>query len=770
MGINGLPWIRSVPHCATLGTVETALGLLHQKRATQLVITTEQGHAFATVSLKDLLWGLASRTLRLEQPLSQVPSLYPLRLLLLADTTPPDWWSLWKRLGNPDSDDPLVEYGLMSVTGEFLGLLDYSEFLDTLVQQCPDWPVSPLTPSTDYTDASQASPRQSAQSHASQSQASQSQAFQKASDQGSVLGSLEEPWTIASDSVDPQNSLFLAFFWLNTIAHLMPRQRDLQRENETLRLENWNKNVLLTLLNHDLKAPLSSILGLATLLKEGIGSEPGQSGEMPRQQYYSQLIYQSGRYLMGIINGLMSLSRLETGQGELNRRVMPLQPLLEQSWSLAQKEIALRAPLDTAVSLQSLPALDSLGIPSLNLWGDEVYTEQLLTALLTYALEQGESGDLRLALDQWGQGVEVKGHREDLKPWLLVSVKIPVETIAFGMGGGLNLGEGDALDYRLDDLDNLDWWIARRLAQWHGGDVNRFGAELMVLLPQFPQTSQTSQASQFPQAPTPSLSLDPKSIDPQVMDPHFILLGMDHPGGLDAFTLSLLLPWVEPLRSAGVLTLFAPTIEELTHKLAVFRPTIVLLDAEWELAWDTLVNQWENRSGLNVGLISLNLNLHRQGDLSVPETTVLCHPFKPLHAECFVLPQEIEALSTYLYNALILPFLSAKPPLPSPVSTPAETELPIRTLLWLCFPTAMPNSDDRSVEVAALLPGCQIIEAQDMEQAELLARIWEPQAIVLEPTPDQDLTELLEAIRQSEDLAKLRLVTWDELYERYPPS
>ena len=340
MGINGLPWIRSVPHCATIGTVEMALGLLHRERATQLVITTEQGHAFATVSLKDLLWGLASRTLRLEQLLSQVPSLYPLRLLLLADTAPPDWWGLWKRLGNPDSDDPLVEYGLMSVTGEFLGLLDYSEFLDTLVQQCPDWPVSPLTPSMDYTDASQ------------------DQASQKPSGQGAVLAPPEEPWTIASDSIDPQNSLFLAFLWLNTIAHLMPRQRDLQRENQTLRLENWNKNVLLTLLNHDLKAPLSSILGLATLLKEGIGAESGQSGEMPRQQYYSQLIYQSGRYLMGIINGLMALSRLETGQGELKRRVMPLKPLLEQSWSLAQKEIALRAPLDTAVSLQSLPALE----------------------------------------------------------------------------------------------------------------------------------------------------------------------------------------------------------------------------------------------------------------------------------------------------------------------------------------------------------------------------------------------------------------------------
>ena len=258
-------------------------------------------------------------------------------------------------------------------------------------------------------------------------------------------------------------------------------------------------------------------------------------------------------------------------------------------------------------------------------------------------------------------------------------------------------------------------------------------------------------------------SMDSKSMDPKAIDPHFILLGMDHPGGLDAFTLSLLLPWVERLRSAGVLTLFAPTIEELTHKLAVFRPAIVLLDAEWELAWDTLVNQWENRSGLNVGLISLNLNLHRQGDLSAPETNVLCHPFKPLHAECFVLPQEIEALSTYLYHALVLPLLPAKPPLPSPVPTPAATELPIRTLLWLCFPTAMPNSDDRSVEVAALLPGCQIIEAQDIEQAELLARIWEPQAIVLEPTPDQDLAELLEAIRQSEDLAKLRLMTWDEL-------
>ena len=453
MGINGLPWIRSVPHCATIGTVETALGLLHRDRATQLVITTEQGHAFATVSLKDLLLGLASRTLRLDQPLSQVPLLYPLRLLLLADTSPADWWSLWKRLGNPESDDPLVEYGLMSVTGEFLGLVDYSAFLDTLVQQCPDWPVPPFAPSADDTD----------------SPADPHSALLQTSAQMPVLAPPEDPWTIASDSIDPQNSLFLAFLWLNTIANGMPRQQDLQRENQVLRLENWNKNVLLTLLNHDLKAPLSSILGLATLLKEGIGAEPGQSGEMPRHHYYSQLIYQSGRYLMGIINGLMALSRLETGQRQLNRQIMLLQPVLEQSWSLAQGEIALRVPLDASVSGQSWPALDALAVPKIDLWGDEIYTEQLFTSLLTYALEQGESTDLLLALDQWGQ--EREGHREHLKPWLLVSVKIPVETIAFGMGGSLVAGEEDTLDSRLDDLDNLDWWVARRLAQWHGGEM-----------------------------------------------------------------------------------------------------------------------------------------------------------------------------------------------------------------------------------------------------------------------------------------------------------
>jgi hypothetical protein len=730
MGINGLPWIRSVPHCATIGTVETALGLLHRDRATQLVITTEQGHAFATVSLKDLLLGLASRTLRLEQPLSQVPLLYPLRLLLLADTSPPDWWSLWKRLGNPESDDPLVEYGLMSVTGEFLGLVDYSEFLHTLVQQCPDWPVPPFSPSADDTDSPHSALLQT------------SDHFQTSA-QMPVLAPPEEPWTIVSESVAPQDSLFLAFLWLNTIANWMPSQQDLQRENEALRLENWNKNVLLTLLNHDLKAPLSSILGLATLLKEGIGAEPGQSGEMPRQHYYSQLIYQSGRYLMGIINGLMALSRLETGQRQLNRQVMPLQPVLEQSWSLAQGEIALRVPLDASVSRQSWPALDALAVPKIDLWGDEIYTEQLFTALLTYALEQGDSADLLLALDLWG----MEGNQERLKPWLLVSVKIPVETIAFGMGGSLSVVEGDTLDYRLDDLDNLDWWVARRLAQWHGGDVNRFGSELMVLLPQFPLD------------PNPSFSVDSSfSVDPSV-DPHFILLGINHPGGLDAFTLSLLLPWVEPLRAAGVLTLFAPTIEELTHKLESFRPAIVLLDSTWELAWEKLINEGEKRSSprLNSGLISLNLNLHRQaGDLSEPETSLLCHPFKPLRAECFALPQDIESLSTYLYESLVLPFLPKKP-----ANAPAELRL--RTLLWLCFPTAMPGSDDRSVEVAELLPGCQIIEAQDIEQAELLARIWEPQAIVVEPTPDQDLAELLEIIGQSDALADLRLLTWDEL-------
>ncbi|MDJ0650012.1 MAG: histidine kinase dimerization/phospho-acceptor domain-containing protein, partial [Xenococcaceae cyanobacterium MO_188.B19] len=74
---------------------------------------------------------------------------------------------------------------------------------------------------------------------------------------------------------------------------------------------NYLKNEFLSNLGHDLKSPLTAIIGLSRLLK---AEKIGQLNK--RQVDYIDLIYRSGKKLMMIINDLIDMSRVAAAKSE----------------------------------------------------------------------------------------------------------------------------------------------------------------------------------------------------------------------------------------------------------------------------------------------------------------------------------------------------------------------------------------------------------------------------------------------------------------------
>lgn len=87
---------------------------------------------------------------------------------------------------------------------------------------------------------------------------------------------------------------------------------------------------LLTTLSHELKSPLTGIVGLSSLLKaEKIGSLN------QRQALYLQLIHHGGQKLMGIVNSLFELTSLTTDNLELKPEAIDLASLCHQIYQQA---------------------------------------------------------------------------------------------------------------------------------------------------------------------------------------------------------------------------------------------------------------------------------------------------------------------------------------------------------------------------------------------------------------------------------------------------
>jgi signal transduction histidine kinase/CheY-like chemotaxis protein len=89
--------------------------------------------------------------------------------------------------------------------------------------------------------------------------------------------------------------------------------KEVKAANAELMEANRHKTVFLANMSHELRTPLNSILGFSEML---IDAPIGQFPEATRHRFLEQ-IHSSGQHLLGLINDILDLSKVEAGQMEL---------------------------------------------------------------------------------------------------------------------------------------------------------------------------------------------------------------------------------------------------------------------------------------------------------------------------------------------------------------------------------------------------------------------------------------------------------------------
>jgi signal transduction histidine kinase len=136
-------------------------------------------------------------------------------------------------------------------------------------------------------------------------------------------------------------------------------------------MANRAKSQFLLNMSHELRSPLSSILGFTQL----IGS--GQPQPTPAQQDSVEQILHAGWYLLGLINEMLDLTSIESGKMVLTSHAMSMADVLEDCRALIEPQ-ALRSGIQV-----SFPTLDR---PFL-VQADPIRTKQVIINLLTNAIK-----------------------------------------------------------------------------------------------------------------------------------------------------------------------------------------------------------------------------------------------------------------------------------------------------------------------------------------------------------------------------------------------
>ncbi|MEG4351044.1 ATP-binding protein [Microcoleus sp. LAD1_D3] len=510
-----------------------------------------------------------------------------------------------------------------------------------------------------------------------------------------------------------------------TEEHLVAKE--LAAKNADLIHLNRLKDEFLSCISHELKTPLTAVLGLSSLLKDKLIGELND-----RQTRYAKLIHKSGRHLMTIVNDILDLTRMETGQLELIPEAVEIastcQRAFEQAKQLQQQEE--KNPPSASQTDGTANAEPSAQIeftleiePELShLIADELRLRQMLVNLLSNALKFTELGgkiglkvnvwEGWIAFKVWDTGIGIPADKQHLIFQKFQQLESPLTRRFQGTGLGLVL--------------------TQRLARLHGGDVSFIssenqGSQFTLLLPPNPPGNSSEEI------PAPGAA------EEELLKPQYPTLIANSRSRL-VLIVEAVPKYIEDLTNVisglGYQVIVARSGTEALEKARRFSPEAIFLNPLLPLlsGWDVLTLLKSDPDTRSIpAIVTATRGEKERASVN--------------RAEGFLsLPVEEPALRRLLTDLIGKSNAS---------SAKVRSSL---TVLWLS-----PQNSSSQGSALLLNPNyCRVLEADDLGQAELVARIWRPDAIVLDGTSQlQNPLAFIEQLSRSRNLGSLPLVTLD---------
>lgn len=192
------------------------------------------------------------------------------------------------------------------------------------------------------------------------------------------------------------------------------------------------KDQFLAATSHELRAPLTSILGLTEILIDGTFGALSEKQKISIEQ-----IENSGGHLLSLINQLLDMSKLAAGRLELDREILDLNRLAREALDIIQPVADLRP-----VRVVSQPSTTPVTVNA-----DRVRVRQIMLNLLSNSVKFTEPGgeigievtseDAHAFITVWDTGVGIPKSKQHLL--FQRFVRIENETGSDGTGLGLSI-------------------------------------------------------------------------------------------------------------------------------------------------------------------------------------------------------------------------------------------------------------------------------------------------------------------------------------------
>lgn len=163
-------------------------------------------------------------------------------------------------------------------------------------------------------------------------------------------------------------------------SELVELNRKYMKETERAEAANRAKSEFLANMSHELRTPLNAIIGFSELMERRLFGPLGS----PRYEEYATDINGSGKYLLGVINDILDMSKIEAGQFALDQEEIDLCPLIRETVRVVSLQAA-----EKSITVETRIA------DSLTLFADRRAIKQILINLLSNAVKfTGQGGHI----------------------------------------------------------------------------------------------------------------------------------------------------------------------------------------------------------------------------------------------------------------------------------------------------------------------------------------------------------------------------------------
>jgi signal transduction histidine kinase len=223
---------------------------------------------------------------------------------------------------------------------------------------------------------------------------------------------------------------------------------EIQDKSRQLEMASQHKSQFVSNVSHELRTPLSAIIGLTEMMctnAERFGTEKAQE---PLRR-----VNAAGTHLLGLINQVLDLSKIEAGKLELSPQTVHLAPLIDEVAGTA------RQLAEQNKNWLVVEAQENLG----TLTADPMRLRQILLNLLSNACKFTKEGAVTLRARRVGNG---RG-----------SIELSIADTGIGMTPNQQaklfeeFGQADATTAQRFGGTGLGLAISRKLARMMGGDV-----------------------------------------------------------------------------------------------------------------------------------------------------------------------------------------------------------------------------------------------------------------------------------------------------------